>query len=248
MGQHQALVTGAGRNVGQGIALALAEAGYAVAVNDLHAQRAAQTVELIKGTGGTARAAVFDVTDSAEVRAVTAELGDIDILVNNAGISEAFRQGPFLESAPQDWHVQFDLNLFGPMTLIHALLPGMVARRWGRVVQISSGAAARGLNIGVSLYAASKAGIEGLLRHVANEVASSGVTVNALELGMMDNTIEAAGGPGSPGARKIVAGIPVGRAGLPSDVGGATSWLCSEAGGWVTGQVIHLNGGAYNGR
>lgn len=248
MSQRQALVTGAGRNAGQGIALALADAGYAVAVNDLHADRAAQTVELIRGNGGTARAAAFDVTDSAAVRSAVAELGDIDILVNNAGVSEAFRQGPFLKSSPQDWHVQFDLNLFGSMTLIHAVLPGMVARRWGRVVQISSGAASKGMNIGVSLYAASKAGIEGLLRHVANEVAPSGVTVNALELGMMDNTIEAAGGPDSPGAKQIVAAIPVGRAGLPSDVGGAARWLCSDAGDWVTGQVIHLNGGALNGR
>lgn len=248
MGQRQALVTGAGRNVGRGIALALAEAGYAVAVNDLHAERAAQTVELISGNGGTARPVVFDVTDRDAVLAALAGLGDIDVLINNAGISEAFRAGPFVKSTPEDWRVQFDLNLFGSMTLIHALLPGMVSRRWGRVVQISSMAASTSLAMGVSLYAASKAGIEGLLRHVANEVAPAGVTVNALELGMMYSMIEATGGPGSPVAQQIVAGIPAGRAGLPSDAGGAARWLCSEAGDWVTGQVIHLNGGAYNGR
>ncbi|NEA36932.1 SDR family oxidoreductase [Streptomyces sp. SID13031] len=247
-----ALVTGAGRNVGQGIAVALAAAGYRVAVNDLDDQRTKQTVELVSGLGGSAVSAPFDVTDpdavASAVARVQADLGPIDVVVNNAGIAEGNRTGPFLDSTTDDWHTQIGINMIGSMNVIHAALPGMAERGWGRVIQISSGAASVGLPIGVSLYGGSKAGIEGFLRHLSQEVGRSGVTVNSLALGLMDNNAESVGGTGSPALQTLLDGIPVGRLGKPSDVGGAVLWLCSEPGSWVTGQTIHLNGGSVNGR
>lgn len=246
-----ALVTGAGRSVGQGLAVALAEAGYRVAVNDLDGQRTKQTVDLINGSGGIAVPAPFDVTDAdavaSAVAKVTTDVGSIDVVVNNAGVVEGNKTGPFLDSTPQDWQAQIGLNMIGSMNVIHAALPGMVERGWGRVIQISSGAGSVGLNIGSSLYGGSKAGIEGVLRHLSWEVGPAGVTVNSLALGLMENvaaSIEA----GNPAMTALLAGIPVGRLGKPSDVGGAVLWLCSEPGSWVTGQTIHLNGGSVNGR
>ncbi|MEV8403793.1 SDR family NAD(P)-dependent oxidoreductase [Streptomyces niveus] len=247
MTSRVALVTGAGRNVGQGIAVALAEAGYRVAVNDLDDQRAKQTVELISGSGGTAVSAPFDVTDPEAVASAVAqvhqELGPIDVVVNNAGIAEGGMAGPFLDSTPSDWHTHIGINMIGAANVLHAALPGMVERGWGRIIQISSGASSVGLNIGVSFYGGSKAGIEGFLRHLSREVGPSGVTVNSLALGLMDNV-----GTDIPTMKELLAGIPVGRLGKPSDVGGAVLWLCSEPGAWVTGQTIHINGGSVNGR
>jgi len=247
MTSRVALVTGAGRNVGQGIAVALAAAGYRVAVNDLDDQRTRQTVDLISGTGATAVSAPFDVTDpdavASSVAQVKADLGPIDVVVNNAGVVAGSKTDRFLDSTPHDWHTQIGINMIGSMNVIHAALPGMVERGWGRVIQISSAAGSRGLKIGVSLYGGSKAGIEGFLRHLSCEVGRSGVTVNSLALGLMDN-VE----PDIPAMKALLAGIPVGRLGKPSDVGGAVLWLCSDPGSWVTGQTIHLNGGSVNGR
>jgi len=247
MSSRVALVTGAGRSVGQGIAVALSGAGYRVAVNDLDDQRTKQTVDLINSSGGTAVSAPFDVTDThavaSAVAQVAAALGPVDVVVNNAGIVEGHRIGTFIDSTPDDWRAQIDINMIGSMNVIHATLPGMVERGWGRVIQISSSAASVGLNVGSSLYAGSKAGIEGFLRHLAREV-GTGVTVNSLALGLMNNV----GTDDNPAMKALLAGVPVGRLGTPSDVGGAVAWLCSDPGSWVTGQTIHLNGGSVHGR
>ena len=244
-----ALVTGAGQATGRGIAQGLASAGFAVAVNDLHPDRADETVRIIRDSGGSAIAVPFDCTDRAAIFAsvatVAAELGPVDVLVNNAGVPETWNRAPFIESDPATWAAQFDLNLFGNMHTIQAVAPGMVERGWGRVIQISSGSAATGQNIGVALYAAAKAGIEGLLRHVASELGPTGVTVNTLALGVQQNVLER--GP-SDGVGAIVRGIPVRRAGTPAEVAAAVQWLASDDAGYVTGQVIHLNGGSFNGR
>ena len=244
-----ALVTGAGQATGRGIALGLAVHGFAIAVNDLHGERADETVQLIVDAGGQAVAAPFDCRDRAAIFSAvgraSAELGPIDVLVNNAGVPEGWRPEPFIGSDPSTWAAQFDLNLFGNMHVIQAVAPGMVERGWGRVIQISSGSAATGQSIGVSLYAAAKAGIEGLLRHVATELGPNGVTVNTLSLGVQQNVAERGA---SSGVEAIVRGIPVRRAGRPTDVAAAVCWLASDDAGFVTGQVIHINGGSYNGR
>lgn len=246
-----ALVTGAGRSVGQGIALQLAASGHRVAVNDLHDDRAAQTVELIRASGGTAMTAAFDITDRGAVEAglkgIIDTLGPVEILVNNAGIAEGFTAGPFIESTPEQWRTQVNLNMFGSMNCVHLALPSMVERHWGRIIQISAGSASTGRNIGVSLYAGAKAGIEGTLRHVAHEVARDGITINSLALGLMENVGENFADQ-SDAQRALFANVPLQRFGLPVEIGAAVVWLSSEHGGYVTGQTIHLNGGSYSGR
>ena len=249
MGPRVALVTGAGRGVGLGIARTLASEGFAVAVNDFHPERSDAATAEVREAGGIAMEAPFDVTDRAAVdegiEQIRRQIGPVDVLVNNAGIAEGNVSAPFLESDPARWMPTFELNLFGSMNCIHATAPSMVERRWGRIVQISSGASSRGLRIGVSLYGAAKAGIEGLLRHLSVELAPSGVTCNALALGLMDNV----GSRGrSPQLDSMLRAVPVGRLGKPEEVGAAVAWLASEGGGFVTGQVIHINGGSVEGR
>lgn len=242
---RRALVTGAGQGVGRGIALALAEQGFDVAVNDLHRERTETVAAELAGAGGRAVAAPFDVTDEHAVAAAIAEVGPVDVLVNNAGIPEGRFTGLFLESSPTDWTPVIDLNVYGSLYCMRAVLPGMSDRGFGRVIQISSGVAARGVPYGRSLYGASKAAIEGAVRHVAVEVAANGVTVNALCLGLISNAADYAD-PAVVEIRK--AATPAGRFGEPWEVGAAVAWLASDAAGFVTGQVIHLNGGAYHGR
>ena len=244
-----ALVTGAGRSVGRGIAMSLAAAGARVAVNDLHADRAAETVAAITDHGGTAVAVPFDVTDEAAVEratvSITRRLGAVEILVNNAGIAEA-DQGlrRFADSTPDSWRPTIELNLIGSMLMTHAVLASMIERRFGRIIQISSGAASHGLPIGVSAYGAAKAGAESFIRHVAVENARHGVTANSLALGLMDNIDASA----SDAMTRILRTIPIGRLGTPAEVGAAVVWLASDLGGLCTGQVVHLDGGASFGR
>jgi NAD(P)-dependent dehydrogenase (short-subunit alcohol dehydrogenase family) len=245
-----ALITGAGRGVGEGIAQCLAARGARVAVNDLHSERAAAVAEQIGSTGVAAYAIPFDVADPeailAGVAAAEAELGPIDILVSNAGIPESRRTVMFSQSSPElDWRPYVDLNVYGPMHLIRAVLPGMCDRRWGRVIQISSGSGARGLPAGQAVYGASKAFTDGLLRHLALEVARAGVTINAIAAGMMSSMRFHL-----PDAevQTLAQSIPLGRLGEGHDIGTAVAWLASPESSWVTGQVIHVNGGAYQGR
>jgi NAD(P)-dependent dehydrogenase (short-subunit alcohol dehydrogenase family) len=248
-----ALVTGAGRSVGRGIALALAADGAAVAVNDLHAERAESVAQEITSAGGRAASVPFDVTDQTEVLAgvdnITHTLGPVDILVNNAGIPETANAGrtQFRDTTPDMWKPYIDINLYGSMYCIHATLGGMADRGWGRIIQISSGTASRGLNASVGLYAASKAGIEGLLRHLTHEVAEQGITVNALALGLMENVGDRLAS-GDPTSKMILDRVPLQRLGTPAEIGAAVVWLSSELGAFVTGQTIHLNGGSFHGR
>lgn len=241
-----ALVTGAGQGVGRGVAQALAAQGATVAVNDLHADRAEATQRLLESTGGTSTSIPFDVTDRAAVAVgvdrVRDELGrPIDILVNNAGVPEGMALRHFREMDPGEWNRFIDLNLYGSFHCIHAVLDPMCEQGWGRVVQISSGAGRTGLASGVSAYGASKSGIEGFIRHLALEVAASGVTANTIALGLMDNLPEDAG---SDAIRALARRVPVGRLGSPNDVGAAVVYVASEEAAWMTGQTLNLNGGS----
>ena len=238
-----ALVTGAGQSIGVGIATTLAEAGAAVAVNDLVAERAEATAALIREQGGTAFVAPFDVTDYdavfAAVATIEAELGPVDVLVNNAGIAEGAGAKFFLddEATPEYWEKWVDLNLYGVMYTCKAIVPRMVERGFGRVVTISSGAGTQGLAIGMSAYAAGKGGAIGFMRHLAMETAKSGVTANSLALGMMENNAERLP------AETIPKLNPIGRLGTGRDVGTTVVWLAAE-GSWITGQTILVNGGS----
>jgi len=239
-----ALVTGAGQGVGSGIARLLAAQGAVVAVNDLSPARAAETVASIAAAGGNAVAAVFDVTDFDEVAAaiedMNAELGAVDVLVNNAGNGGAAGMKPaqFRDSDPKSWHGPIDVNLFGVLNCSRNVIGPMCDRGWGRVITIASGAGMVGLRIGVSAYAAGKGGAIGFMRHLAIESARFGVTANTLALGLMTN-------PGGPGVAEALARqIPVGRTGTPEDIGALCVYLASPEASCMTGQTIHINGGA----
>ncbi len=242
LGGRTALVTGAGQGVGVGIARALAEHGAAVAVNDLHAERAAATADLLGADGRRALAVPFDVTDHAAViaglREVGARLGPVDILVNNAGVPPGMGVRPFRETTPEQWRAQIDLNVYGVMNCCHAVVDGMCERGWGRVITISSGAGTIGLSLGVSAYAAGKGGGISFMRHLALETARLGVTANTVALGLMD-------GQGDPDTTAHLArAIPVGRLGQPADVGALVVYLASAEASWMTGQTLQINGGS----
>jgi NAD(P)-dependent dehydrogenase (short-subunit alcohol dehydrogenase family) len=234
--------------VGRGIAEVLASAGAYVYVNDLHEDRAAEVVAAIRSDGNNASAAIFDVTDASAVDvgfdAFAADGRGVDILVNNAGIAEGSSTKLFKDSGPEDWLPTINLNVFGTMNMVRRSLPAMIEREWGRIIQVSSGAGSVGLPIGVSSYGASKAAAESLLRHVAVENGKYGITANALALGLMANVADFA----SEQLDRLLATVPVRRLGKPEEVGLAAAWLSSEGGGFITGQVIHLNGGSTFGR
>ncbi len=240
-------MTGAGRGAGSGIAAALAAQGATVAVNDLVEARAAATVEDLRAAGARAVAAPFDITDpdavASGVEATVTSLGaPIDILVNNAGVPAEMVLAPFRELDPDDWHRYVDLNLYGSLHCIRAVVDPMVEAGWGRIVQISSGAGRTGIAFGVSMYGASKSGIEGFLRHLSQELARTGVTVNTLALGLLENAVPEGSGDATMSA--LAATVPVGRLGTPDDVGAAVVYLASDEAAWMTGQTIGLNGGS----
>lgn len=237
-----ALVTGAGQGVGAGIARALARQGAAVAVNDLVAERAAQTVAAIRGDGGRAEAVGFDVIDydavSRGVAEVERTLGPISILVNNAGVPPGMNVQLFRDSQPADWRKYVDLNVYGVMNCSRAVIEGMCARGFGRIITISSGAGTVGLAFGVSAYAAGKGGGISFMRHLALENARSGVTANTIAIGLIDNHAD-------PSVTEFLAkGIPVGRLGKAEDIAPLCVYLASNEAGWITGQTIELNGGS----
>jgi len=237
-----ALVTGAGRGAGAGIARVLARQGAAVAVNDLVADRAQTVADALAAEGARARAAAFDVTDAAAVGRGVAEaadaLGPVDVLVNNAGVPAGMGLAPFRELDPGAWARFVDLNLYGVLHCTKAVIDGMCERGFGRVITISSGAGQVGLGIGVSLYGAGKGGAIAFMRHLALEVARSGVTANTLALGLLAN----AEGADLPSG--LAASVPVGRLGAPEDVGAAVAFLASDEAAWITGQTLGVNGGS----
>jgi NAD(P)-dependent dehydrogenase (short-subunit alcohol dehydrogenase family) len=242
---RRALVTGAGDGMGVGIALALARQGAVVAVNDLVAERADTTVNAIRANGGQAVPAPFDVSDEHSVRegvrhAAEALGGPIEILVNNAGIPAGMGAVKFRDLSRDMWPRYIDLNLYGSLYCISEVVDDMVAAGWGRIVQISSGAGRTGLNIGVSLYGASKSGVEGFIRHLSAEIARTGVTANILALGLMSNTSSG----DTTVTEHLARSIPVGRLGTPDDVGATVAFLASDEAEWLTGQTINLNGGS----
>jgi NAD(P)-dependent dehydrogenase (short-subunit alcohol dehydrogenase family) len=234
-----ALVTGAGQNVGAGIARSLAAQGATVVVNDLVAERAEATASTIREAGGSAATAVFDVTDLAAVESAVAAIDAVDILVSNAGNAGAEQMGvaPFVEMEPNQWEGPIRVNLYGVLHCCRATVPRMMDRGWGRVITISSGAGTGGVNIGVSPYSAGKGGGIAFTRTLALEVAGSGVTANSLALGLM-------GMPDPTVTEHLARRIPVGRTGTPEDIGAACVWLASDEAAWVTAQTIQINGGS----
>jgi 3-oxoacyl-[acyl-carrier protein] reductase len=232
-----ALVTGGSRGIGRAIALALANAGAAVAVNyHQHERLAAEAVDSIRAGGRRAIAVGADVSSrqavETMVRRVEAELGSIDVLINNAGVATVRGLDDLTED---DFDGTIAINLKSAFLCSSAVLPGMRASRWGRIVNISSVAARGGGAIGVH-YNASKAGLEGLTRGYASRLAAEGVTVNAVAPGLIDTDMAAPLKQAGGAAR-----IPVGRFGLADEV--AQAVLMAVGNAFMTGQTIAVNGG-----
>jgi NAD(P)-dependent dehydrogenase (short-subunit alcohol dehydrogenase family) len=239
-----ALVTGAARDVGAEISRALASLGAAVAVNyNSSAGKAEALVHEIRAAGGRAKAYRADVADHDAVKsmaaAVAADFGTIDILVNNAGVAERKR---FLETDPDAWKRHIDVGLYGPIHACHAVAPYMIAAgQGGRIISLG-GDSSRVGEAGLALAAAARAGMIGLTKSLAREFGRAGITVNALTLGLV-RTAHSTPEWLEANLPKILRNYPLNRIGEPSDVAPMVAFLASEAGSWITGQVISVNGG-----
>jgi len=239
-----ALVTGASRGIGAAIARDLAAAGAHVVVNyRRQRERAEALVAEIVAAGGTAEVAAFDVVVATEVeeavRAATARLGKVDVLVNNAGVSA---DALILRTKDEDWNRVLDVNLKGVFNCTKAVARGMMRARSGRIINISSVVAAMG-NTGQAAYAAAKAGVIGFTKSTARELAGRGITANVVAPGFIATDMTEGM---DPAARDLyLALIPLGRLGTVAEVAAAVTFLAGPGGAYITGQVIHINGGLY---
>ena len=246
---HHAVVTGAGSGIGRATAERLAEAGCQVTLIGRHVPRLTETADRI---GDAAFAAPADVTDpdmlAAAIEAGRDRFGPIDILVNNAG---AATSAPFLKTTPDDLRAMLALNLEAPAEAARLVLPGMLTRRWGRIVNVASTAGLKGYPY-VSAYVAAKHGLVGLTRALALEVASKGVTVNAVCPGFTDTDLVARSveaitgktGRSEEDARAaLAASNPQGRLITPDEVATTIVWLCGDSASGVNGAAVPVAGG-----
>ena len=243
-----AIVTGAGGGIGGAISRRLAREGAKVAVLDRDGEAAEATAAAIRGAGhGVAVAITCDITDRAAVDAAVArtdaELGPVAVLVNNAGW-DVFK--PFTQTVPDEWERLIAINLVGALNMHHAVLPGMVERRSGRIVNIASDAARVGSS-GEAVYAACKGGLVALSKTLAREHARHGITVNVVCPGPTDTALFAGFKEGAANPEKLVQAferaIPLGRIGQPDDLPGAVAFFASDDAAYVTGQVLSVSGG-----
>jgi 2-hydroxycyclohexanecarboxyl-CoA dehydrogenase len=241
------IVTGGGGGIGGATCQRLARDGAKVAVFDMNLQAAQKVVDAIQAAGGTAAAFQCDITSreqvDAAVAATIAQLGPIDVLVNNAGW-DVFK--PFTKTVPAEWDKLIAINLTGALHMHHAVLPGMVERKSGRIVNVASDAA-RGGSSGEAVYSACKGGLVALSKTLAREHARQGITVNVVCPGPTDTALLAGVAEGARDPAKLIeafkSAIPLGRLGQPDDLAGAIAFFASEDASFITGQVISVSGG-----
>ncbi|HAR45894.1 MAG: 3-oxoacyl-[acyl-carrier-protein] reductase [Nitrospirae bacterium GWC2_57_13] len=238
-----ALVTGAAQGIGRDIALALAADGADVAICDVNLDAAQKTAADIEALGRTSAAYKANVAASAEVTAmidqVVEKFGRIDVLVNNAGIT---RDGLILRMKEEDWDLVLSINLKGAFNCVKAALKYMTKQRGGTIINVASIVGVMG-NAGQANYVASKAGLIGLTKTIAREYANRSITANAVAPGFIDTAMTQAL---SENVRQDLAKqIPLGKLGTPEDVANAVRFLASPWAAYITGQVVHVNGGMY---
>ena len=241
------IVTGGGGGIGGATCRRFASEGAQVAVFDMNLEAAEKVAADIRATGGRATAFACNITDRAQVdaavAAVEAQLGPIAVLVNNAGW-DVFK--PFVKTVPAEWAKLIDINLTGALHMLHAVLPGMAARQYGRIVNVASDAA-RGGSSGEAVYAACKGGLVALSKTLAREHARQGITVNVVCPGPTDTALLAGVAEGARDPAKLIeafrSAIPLGRLGQGEDLASAIAFFGSDDAGFVTGQVLSVSGG-----
>jgi 2-hydroxycyclohexanecarboxyl-CoA dehydrogenase len=248
MTNRVAFVTGAAQGIGAGIAETLGSSGFRVAVADLNIEAAQETAKRIADAGGKAIAVPVDVTDTESVRraveTVTAELGEVEIAINNAGWDDFM---PFLKTSEDFWDRILDINFKGALRVCHTVLPGMVERGFGRVVNIGSDAGRVGSSL-EAVYSGAKGGIIAFTKTLAREVATKGITVNTVCPGPTDTpALRKFADNSGQDADKVLGGmtrsVPMKRLATPSDVAAAVAFFASDAAGYITGQTLSVSGG-----
>jgi 2-hydroxycyclohexanecarboxyl-CoA dehydrogenase len=247
MSNRVALVTGGAQGIGKGIATTLGEQGFRVAVADLNLGAAEETAKEISAAGGEAIAVQIDVTSGDSVRDAVADiesaLGAIEIVVNNAGWDDFM---PFVKTNEEFWDKILDINFKGALRVVHAVVPGMIERGFGRVINIGSDAGRVGSSL-EAVYSGAKGGIIAFTKTLAREVATKGVTANTVCPGPTDTPALRKFAEGSGDAEKVIGGmtraVPMKRLGAPSDIGPAVAFFASDGAGFVTGQTLSVSGG-----
>lgn len=248
MTSRVAFVTGGAQGIGGGISEVLGAHGFRVAVADLNLDAAKETAARITGAGGQAIAVPIDVTDTASVRDAVTEattgLGEIEIVVNNAGWDDFM---PFLTTTEDFWDRILDINFKGALRVCHTVVPGMVERGFGRVINIGSDAGRVGSSL-EAVYSGAKGGIIAFTKTLAREVATKGVTVNTVCPGPTDTpALRKFADNSGEDADKVIGGmarsVPMKRLGTPQDVAAAVAFFASDAAEYITGQTLSVSGG-----
>lgn len=240
--KQTAIVTGGSRGIGRAVAVRLAKDGMNLVINYRGNSAAAEETErLCRELGAEVLLVQSDVSRAEDCEKLAAQakeaFGRVDVLVNNAGI---IRDGLLARMTEEDFRAVLDVNLAGPWNMMKAVNRIMMKQRYGRIVNLSSVTGLMG-NMGQTNYAAAKAGILGMTKSYAREVASRGITVNAVAPGFIDTDMTEAMPEGAKD--KIITGIPMGRTGKPEDVAEAVAFLASEQAGYITGEVLRVDGG-----
>src|ERR687896_1018894 len=242
-----ALVTGGGRGIGRAVAEGLAADGFAVFIADLRREEAQEVADAIASNGGRAHAVKADVADSesvaAAVRAADEAFGHIDVLVNNAGWDDL---KPFLETDEAFWDRVIDINFKGPLRFTRLILPGMMERGWGRIINIGSDAGRVGSSL-ESVYSGAKGGLIAFTKTIARETARSGVTANVVCPGPTDTPFlqetMSAQGDADAVLGAMVKSVPMRRLAAPEEIAAAVRFFAGDESGYVTGQTLSVSGG-----